>query len=717
MSTPPIPYNRQASFMGFSTEQHPAIGQDLEAEFGAIRQCLEQTQDRLAQILRDDGLLASLSVHPDAPSQAVRPMPGAEAGTPKGNWRSGLVYNPKDIVRVGATRYLAVVEHVTGADFNADLAAGKWLPLSASGDDDTLRIDLADAGKGAALVQYDADETVKQRLDALGNLRADLASPSNGGMLIGFQQAGAGAVARTARDKLREFVSVKDFGALGNGVADDTNAINAAITYVGTAGGGTVFLPAGTYLVKFQGTALIGDDREIAINIQYNNVHLLGAGRGCTLIKQMTGAIRAHVIKIGRRVDIPNPVSDCSIRSMTIDGNKNTLTSPKPTPDERNGNCIDVSTGASRVTLEDLHIKNAGHYGIGMQRNTFTDCRIRNCLITDTNGDGIDWKIDTNSSSRNNTVENVTVLRFGLDRDYAARMGSQAGIDVRNGVSVLHCYCGEYQDDSTGVRVQIGVNDLATTVPVQRSVVEDVTCIASAIGTATIGVQLGVNGVKVNGAHCSGNKWNYRVRSSLNTVENISSAGGEIGIWVFGDANAKPDNNVFSNMIVRSATSYGVLVSGIAGFAPANNTFVNVISASNASDTHNFEIAAAVTGTRLIGGSVAAGYVDAGTDTVTSGVQGLVTSLRAGREIGQHVLISGDASTNSITGISKPGLAKPMAVMADAESGDLWLRALNATAGSRVRFGTYTANADAPIVGYISIKDDSGTIRKLAVIS
>ena len=58
---------------------------------------------------------------------------------------------------------------------------------------------------------------------------------------------GTGAVERSVQAKLREIVSVKDFGAVGDGVADDTAAIQAAINYATTTAKATVRLPAGQY--------------------------------------------------------------------------------------------------------------------------------------------------------------------------------------------------------------------------------------------------------------------------------------------------------------------------------------------------------------------------------------------------------------------------------------------------------------------------------------
>jgi parallel beta-helix repeat protein len=78
---------------------------------------------------------------------------------------------------------------------------------------------------------------------------------------VTFTQSGTGAVGRTITSKLQDSVSVKDFGAVGDGVTDDTAAFQAALNV-----GGTVVVPkpsveyliSGQLLVTQSGTTLHG---------------------------------------------------------------------------------------------------------------------------------------------------------------------------------------------------------------------------------------------------------------------------------------------------------------------------------------------------------------------------------------------------------------------------------------------------------------------------
>jgi Pectate lyase superfamily protein len=81
-----------------------------------------------------------------------------------------------------------------------------------------------------------------------------------------------GAVTQTVEAKLSETVSVKDFGAVGDGVTDDSAAFAAAI-----AASKNIFIPEGTYLVD---TVLVTGD---GYNIQ-------GASPTSTIIKARTSA-------------------------------------------------------------------------------------------------------------------------------------------------------------------------------------------------------------------------------------------------------------------------------------------------------------------------------------------------------------------------------------------------------------------------------------------
>lgn len=87
-----------------------------------------------------------------------------------------------------------------------------------------------------------------------------------------------GAVNRNFNTKLAEWISVKDFGAVGDGTTDDTTAIQNAITF-GSTNKNKIFIPAGTYKIT----------SKIAVP-EYSKVY--GSGSASTIIlANVTGDI------------------------------------------------------------------------------------------------------------------------------------------------------------------------------------------------------------------------------------------------------------------------------------------------------------------------------------------------------------------------------------------------------------------------------------------
>jgi hypothetical protein len=77
-------------------------------------------------------------------------------------------------------------------------------------------------------------------------INAGALAASSGSSLVGFIQSGSGSAERDAESKMREILSVKDKGAVGDGAANDTAAFTAARTQ---SPGGKYLIPPGTYLV------------------------------------------------------------------------------------------------------------------------------------------------------------------------------------------------------------------------------------------------------------------------------------------------------------------------------------------------------------------------------------------------------------------------------------------------------------------------------------
>jgi len=121
---------------------------------------------------------------------------------------------------------------------------------------------------GSALILSEAPASgAKIRVLMLG-----VAGPVQSASTLNFTQAGTGAVTRTVDSKLKDVVSVKDFGAVGDATTNDTAAVQAAIDSL--ASGGVVYFPPGTYRIARN----IGTNDRWGIKIGSSGITLLGHG-------------------------------------------------------------------------------------------------------------------------------------------------------------------------------------------------------------------------------------------------------------------------------------------------------------------------------------------------------------------------------------------------------------------------------------------------------
>ena len=157
------------------------------------------------------------------------------------NGTNVLKASPQQIV--DAARPIASEGEAQIGDDNAKLMTP--LRVKQAIEEQAVALSTLTAETGADLVGT-PEGTVAEALSARPTA-SDLASP-NGAAGVGVQLDVEGAVPRTVQDKLRDVVSVKDFGAVGDGVTDDTAALQAAFDEAASAKVLLNFVAGKTYL-------------------------------------------------------------------------------------------------------------------------------------------------------------------------------------------------------------------------------------------------------------------------------------------------------------------------------------------------------------------------------------------------------------------------------------------------------------------------------------
>jgi hypothetical protein len=195
--------------------------------------------------------------------------------------------------------------------------------------------------------------------------------------------------------------SVKDYGAVGDGVHDDTSAFQAAVNAL-PADGGTVVVPAGNYLID--------PVRRVTLR---SKMHLK-LDPAATLTAKSNSADRAYVLMVYR-------VSDVEISGGRIIGDRDRHLG---TTGEW-GHGIQVR-GASRVTIRDIHVSRCWGDGICIggaeipnQPTIYSyDVAIANVVATGNRRQAL-------------TIGRSTVIRvYDSELSYAGGIAPGCGIDI-----------------------------------------------------------------------------------------------------------------------------------------------------------------------------------------------------------------------------------------------------------------------------------------------
>lgn len=264
---------------------------------------------------------------------------GTNLPTPQANDLLGWNGDASALVNVDPGTLATVAAYATAyADtFTADGSTVNWtltrdpatinnLDVSIDGVTQVPNVDYTLSG-----TTFSTTSTIPSGRVILVKYREGLPNMSADSQDVRYVPAGTGAQTTTVQAKLRETVSVKDFGAVGDGVTDDTAAIQAAIDAVNAAGGGSIFIPHATYILNAR---------------LYVKANVTLQGENKSFLKCTNASSGGDIGLHGDNVEL----NDLKIQ---IAGSQ----------------CLFLSAAVSNITIENCWLYDTGHTGIMFQAN------------------------------------------------------------------------------------------------------------------------------------------------------------------------------------------------------------------------------------------------------------------------------------------------------------------------------------------------------------
>ena len=226
--------------------------------------------------------------------------------------------------------------------------------------------------------------------------------------LVTYTPAGSGAVARSAASKFGDVVSVKDFGAVGDGVTNDTAAIQAAIT---ASANKSVYFPAGTYVATSLTVA--------------SPCRLFGEGK----LKKTTAAATAFLTL---------NTGDVDIEGLSFEG-----ASPNAEPPNTVYSDIAIKAYGAfntnpyrNISIRNVTINGFGGYGIDIRWSE--NVNVINCVVKYIGYAGILYDSVLVGMIAQNTVQFMGSVSGGNGNAYGISIGRNVAYDFTQSVQTAH---------------------------------------------------------------------------------------------------------------------------------------------------------------------------------------------------------------------------------------------------------------------------------------
>jgi parallel beta-helix repeat protein len=370
-------------------------------------------------------------------------------------------------------------------------------------------------------------------------------------------------VPRMLKDRFGDLKTVKDYGAVGDGVTDDTVAIQAALN-----ASHDVFIPAGTYKINGDSAFTGGGKDCVDGGIAPRSDSRIVLAPDATLKAKANSTGNYCVLRI-------KGVSNVTVTGGTIDGNRAAGTGPGGS---QYGYAIGI-VGSTNIVIDSMLLKNAWGDGIVTDNTRVPDPVVTtanvliNNVVSDNNRrqglsilNGTDILVQNSVFSNSNGVapQDGIDIEPGGDTNFAKRItiiGCNAKNNAGHGINV--------QGTSTGVNVE-DINLTGNTVT--SNSLNGINLYTASGGvnltgnTARSNTQDGfhleiASNVNLTGNHATSNTGDGF--SLSNGVSNVTLTGNDTlgntrGVVVFDAGGTRPTGIVISANAIKQSNQHGI---------------------------------------------------------------------------------------------------------------------------------------------------------------